>query len=141
MPRWIDAVRIVRADALRAAKTGPGGTGRATVFDFAGDGTGKTWLGSVTLPPGMATGPHHHGSTEVAFYLVRGRVEVRWGKQLDYVADLEPGDFAHFAPNVPHQERNLSEEETAELVAVRSDPDAVFVKLDTPVVEAPERRA
>jgi len=72
MVRWRDdGVRVVRAGTLGDAKRGPGGSGRATVFDFTGSGGETTWIGSVTLAPGVATGAHHHGRHEVAIFVVR----------------------------------------------------------------------
>ncbi len=60
---------------------GPGGTGRATAFDFAGAGSDKTWIGTVTNPPEHNTGPHHHGRHEAAIYIVHGRGQIRWGER------------------------------------------------------------
>ncbi len=104
-----------------AAKQGTGGTGRTTVFDYAGTGGGRTWIGTVTLPPGTRTGTHHHGRHEVSIYIVKGRLEIRWGEHLEYVADLEPGDFAYFAPFVPHREFNTHTVDTVDLIAIRSN--------------------
>jgi uncharacterized RmlC-like cupin family protein len=118
-----DAVRIVRGASLL-------GSARATAFDFAGSGGSKTWVGIVTMQPGACTGPHHHGIHEVAFYVSRGRAEVRWGERLEFRAELGAGDFAYFAPRVPHQERNLSERDTCEFVVVRSDDAGYVTRLD-----------
>lgn len=137
--RWrTGGVRVVRAAELRAQQTGPGGSGRATIFDFAGSGGRETWIGHVVLPPAIATGAHHHGRHEVAFYVLRGRSEVRWGPRLEYAAEVGPGDFAYFPPFVPHQERNLSDSDTLELLVVRSDNERIAVPLDEPPVEHPE---
>jgi len=83
-PIWRDdGVRVVRGTALAEALRGPSGSGRVTAFDFTGSGGAKTWIGSVTLAPGAATGAHHHGRHEVAVYVVRGRSEIRWGERLE----------------------------------------------------------
>lgn len=134
---WRDGVVFKRAGAL--AETRQAGGGRATVFDYAGTGGAKTWIGSVTIPPGVATGLHHHGRHEVTIYIVRGTTEIRWGANLEYVADAGPGDFVYFTPNVPHQERNPSATEPVELVAVRSDNERIAVKLGDTPVDKPER--
>lgn len=129
-------VRIVRADALEAARDTGGG--RATVVDFAGTGGQKTWVGSVTLPPLVATGAHHHGRHEVMIYVVRGRSEIRWGDRLEFAAEIGPGDFAFFPPFAPHQERNPDAREPVEFVAIRSDNEKIAVKLECQPVERPE---
>ena len=131
-----NAVRVLRAGEIDAAKTAAGG--RATVFDFAGTEARQTWFGAANLPPGVATGLHHHGRHEVAFYVAKGHPEVRWGERLEFAAQLGPGDYAYFPPYVPHQERNPSATETVELVVVRSDSERIAIKIDGPIAETPE---
>lgn len=136
--KWRADVRVVRAAALSRTMVGPFGSGRATAFDFAGSGGRQTWVGAVTLPPGANTGPHHHGRHEVAVYVVKGRSQIRWGEQLELAAEVGPGDFVYFAPFVPHQEVNLSADETLEFVVVRSDNEKIVVALDIAPAERPE---
>jgi uncharacterized RmlC-like cupin family protein len=133
-----DGVRVVRAAALDEAMRGPGGTGRATAFDFTGSGGKETWIGTVTLPPGADTGPHHHGRHEVAVYVVKGRSEIRWGERLEFAAEVGPGDVVYFAPYVPHQERNLDPAGTLDFVVVRSDNEKIVYKLDIALAEQTE---
>jgi len=104
--------------------------GRATAFDFAGTGGRETWIGAVTLQPGSKTGAHHHGRHEVAVYVVKGRGQIRWGERLEFSSDVNPGDFAYFAPYVPHQELNLSNDATLDFVVVRSDNERIAIDLD-----------
>ncbi|WP_368744351.1 cupin domain-containing protein [Desertibaculum subflavum] len=127
---WADGVRVVQGATLDAAMTGPAGSGRATAFDFAGTGGHATWIGRVALAPNARTGAHHHGRHEVAVYVVRGRGELRWGERLGYAAQIAAGDFAYFAPFVPHQERNVDIGEQLEIVVVRSDNERIAVGLD-----------
>ena len=131
--KWrTDGVTVVRGAAML-------GKGRATAFDFAGSGGRETWIGTVTMQPNAKTGAHHHGRHEVAIYVVKGRSQIRWGEQLEYAAEIGPGDFVYFAPFVPHQELNLSASETVDFVVVRSDNGGIVVKLDDVVpVEGPE---
>ncbi len=131
-----NAVRILRAGEIDAAKTAAGG--RATVFDFAGTEARQTWFGAANLAPGVATGLHHHGRHEVAFFVAAGHPEVRWGEQLEFVAQLGPGDCAYFPPFVPHQERNPSTTEPVALVVVRSDNERIAIKIAGAIAETPE---
>ena len=137
--KWRTGVTVVRAEAQEAARLGPGGTGRATVVDYAGTGGQQTWIGTVTSQPKAKTGTHHHGRHEVTIYVVKGRSEIRWGEQLEFAADVGPGDFVYFAPYVPHQELNPDEHETVDFVVVRSDNEKIVVALDDKPVERPER--
>ena len=136
--KWRTGVTVVRAAAQEAARLGPGGTGRATVVDYAGTGGQRTWIGTVTLQPKATTGAHHHGRHEVTIYVVKGRSEIRWGERLEFAAQVGPGDFVYFAPYVPHQELNLDADKTVDFVVVRSDNEKIAVPLDDRPVERPE---
>jgi uncharacterized RmlC-like cupin family protein len=116
----------------------PAGTGRATAFDFAGNGSERTWIGRVSLKPNAKTGAHHHGRHEVMVYVISGRTEIRWGDHLEFSADVGSGDLVYFSPYVPHQERNLSGNETVEFLVVRSDNEKIVVALDVAPTEHPE---
>jgi uncharacterized RmlC-like cupin family protein len=133
---WRDAIKVVRADALEAVARQA--SGRAAAFDFAGTGGCQTWIGTVTLQPNAKTGAHHHGRHEVAVYVATGRSEIRWGERLEFAAEVGPGDFVYFAPNVPHQERNLSPAENVRFVVARSDNERLAFGLDVSPVERPE---
>ena len=137
--KWRTGVTVVRAEAQKSARLGPGGTGRATVVDYVGTGGHQTWIGTVTLQPKAKTGTHHHGRHEVTIYVVKGRSEIRWGERLEFAADVGPGDFVYFAPYVPHQELNPDASETVDFVVVRSDNEKIVVALDDKPVERPEK--
>ena len=133
-----DGVKVVRADTLRKVTLEPSSAGRATAFDFCGGGGGETWIGTVTLQPHSKTGPHHHGRHEVVVYVAKGRAQIRWGERLEFAAEVSPGDFVYFAPYVPHQELNITNE-TIDFVVVRSDKERIAVGLDIVPVECPEQ--
>jgi uncharacterized RmlC-like cupin family protein len=133
-----DGVKVVRAETLRKVMLEPSSAGRATAFDFAGDGGRETWIGTVTLQPHAKTGPHHHGRHEVAVYVSKGRGEIRWGERLEFAAEVTAGDFVYFAPYVPHQELNIANE-TLDFVVVRSDKERIAVSLDIVPVQRPEQ--
>jgi uncharacterized RmlC-like cupin family protein len=136
--QWSDGVRIVRGKSLAEAMRHPSTGGRATAFDFASTGSRGTWIGTVILQPNAMTGAHHHGRHEVAIYVIGGRSEIRWGERLEYVTDVEPGDFVYFAPYVPHQERNPSASEAVQFLVVRTDNERIVVTLDTVPTEQPQ---
>ncbi len=136
--KWRTGVTVIRDAAQQAARLAPGGTGRATVVDYAGTGGSQTWIGTVTVQPGAKTGTHHHGRHEVTIYVVKGRSEIRWGERLEYAAEVGPGDFVYFAPFVPHQERNLDASQTVDFLVVRSDGEKIAISLDDKPVDQPE---
>ena len=136
--KWRDGVTVVRRESLEAQVQAPSGTGRATAFNFTGTGGERTWIGRVSLEPNAKTGAHHHGRHEVMVYVISGRTEIRWGSRLEFVAEVGAGDFVYFSPYVPHQERNVSDNETVEFLVVRSDNEKIAVSLDVALVERPE---
>lgn len=75
------------------------------------------------IPPGGIAKPHIHPEHETAIYLLKGRVELRYGEDLQHCQICEPGDFIFTPPGVPHQPCNLSATEPVYILAARNDPD------------------
>ena len=131
-------VRVIPAGSLDANTPQTPGMNRAAAINFARVGAQKIWAGTVHIRAGAKTGAHHHGPLESVIYVVRGKARMRWGAELEFVAEAGPGDFIYVPPYVPHQEINASSDETLECVLVRSDNEAVVVNLDIEPVEKPE---
>jgi uncharacterized RmlC-like cupin family protein len=70
--------------------------------------------------------------------VAKGRAQIRWGEQLEFAAEVSPGDFVYFAPYVPHQEVNLASD-TLDFVVIRSDKERIAVGLDIVPVARPEQ--
>jgi uncharacterized RmlC-like cupin family protein len=111
---------------------------RAAAITHATAGANKLWAGTVTIHPNAKTGAHHHGELESVIYVVNGRARMRWGEQLEYMAEAGPGDFIFVPPYVPHQEINAKPDEPLMCVLVRSGQEPIVVNLDIPAVEEPE---
>ena len=77
----------------------------------------------VIIPPGAAAEPHFHKGFESAVYVLKGRVETRYGPGLKESVITEAGDFLFIPPDVPHQPVNLSTTEAAQAIVVRNDPN------------------
>lgn len=131
-------VRIVRSTELDTNTPQTPGMHRAAAISHATAGAQKLWAGTVSIEPRAKTGAHHHGALESVIYVVRGRARMRWGEQLEFMAEAGPGDFIYVPPYVPHQEINAGGDEPLECVLVRSDQDPVVVNLDIAGVEQPE---
>lgn len=137
--RWKhDGVRVIRGCDLDPNTPQTAGMSRAAAVTAARTGAAKLWAGTVTIDPGAKTGAHHHGELESVIYVVKGRARMRWGEQLEFVAEAGPGDFIFVPPYVPHQEINASDGDTLDCVLVRSGSEAVVVNLDIPAAEEPE---
>jgi uncharacterized RmlC-like cupin family protein len=134
-----NGVRIVKGDQLDPNTLQTPGMHRAAAIDAARVGAQKIWAGTVSISPNAKTGAHHHGGLESVIYVVRGKARMRWGNQLEFVAEAGPGDFIFVPPYVPHQEINADPGESLECVLVRSDNEAVVVNLEIEPAEKPEQ--
>lgn len=87
--------------------------------------TGATGISMnlAIIPPGGTAEPHFHANYETAIYLLKGRVETRYGQGLKQTKIAEAGDFIFVPPGVPHQPRNLSADEPAYALVARNDPN------------------
>ena len=138
-PRWkYDGVRVVHAGELDINTAQTPGMNRAAAITYARAGAEKLWAGTVVIHPKAKTGAHHHGPVESVIYVVSGKARMRWGDQLEFMAEAGPGDFIYVPPYVPHQEINASPDEPLECVLCRSGQEPVVVNLDIVPVERPE---
>jgi uncharacterized RmlC-like cupin family protein len=131
-------VRVIPGSQLDANTPQTPGMSRAAAITFARVGAAKLWAGTVTIHPNAKTGAHHHGDLESVIYVVRGRARMRWGENLEFVAEAGPGDFIYVPPFVPHQEINADADHPLECVLVRSGQEPVVVNLDIKPAEPPE---
>ena len=137
--RWkLHGVRVVKSTDLDGNTAQTPGMNRAAAITNARTGAGKLWAGTVVIHAKAKTGAHHHGALESVIYVVSGRARMRWGDNLEFIAEAGPGDFIYVPPFVPHQEINASRSEALECVLVRSDGEAVAINLDIDPVEPPE---
>jgi len=92
---------------------------------ISGQTTGAKGLSMnlVVIPPGASAEPHYHKDFETGIYVLKGRVETRYGEQMEKSVINEAGDFIFIPPNLPHQPFNLSDSETAVGIVVRNDPN------------------
>jgi len=134
----VHGVKVIPGDQLDPNTPQTPGMDRKAAINFARVGAQKIWAGTVSIQANAKTGAHHHGHLESVIYVLKGRARMRWGEQLEYVAEAGPGDFIFVPPYVPHQEINASTDDTLECVLVRSDNEAVVVNLDIEPAEKPE---
>jgi uncharacterized RmlC-like cupin family protein len=130
-------IRVVKAGELDLNTPQTPGMTRAAAITHARAGASKLWAGTVVVEPNAKTSAHHHGEVETVLYIVRGRARFRWGENLEYFAEADPGDFIYVPPFVPHQEMNASPEMPVEAVVVRSGQDPVVVNLNIVGAEQP----
>jgi uncharacterized RmlC-like cupin family protein len=101
-------------------------------------GSQGIWGGMTVVAPNTASGMHHHGELETIIYVVSGHGKMRWGEQMEFEQEVEPGDFIYVPPFVPHQEMNPSPDTPSQWVIVRNAQEPIVVNLeplDTPQKE------
>lgn len=77
----------------------------------------------IIIPPAGSADPHLHKGYETAIYLLKGKVDTRYGDKLEKSIICEEGDFILIRPDVPHQPINLSATEPALAIVARNDPN------------------
>ena len=77
----------------------------------------------IIIPPAGSADPHLHKGYETAIYLLKGKVDTRYGDKLEKSIICQEGDFILIRPDVPHQPINLSATEPALAVVARNDPN------------------
>jgi uncharacterized RmlC-like cupin family protein len=75
----------------------------------------------IIIPPGGAAEPHLHKGYETAIYLLKGRVDTRYGQNLENSLICQEGDFIYINADVPHQPVNLSVTESVVALVARND--------------------
>ncbi len=123
-------VKIIHADELDTNTPQTAGMTRAAAITHAKAGANTLWAGTMLVQPDAKTGPHHHGELETVLYVLKGRVRMRWGDQLEFSDEASAGDFIYVPPYVPHQEINADPNNSCEAVVVRNGQEPVVVNLD-----------
>lgn len=109
-----DLLTIVRAGNGDADTTQTHNARRVTGIGAENSPADGFWVGKVFTGPGEVSGAHHHGDSQTAGYVLKGRAFIRYGERYESVVYLDEGDFLYVPPNMPHIEGNASD--TEELV-------------------------
>jgi uncharacterized RmlC-like cupin family protein len=94
-------------------------------------GSSAIWMGETRVAPRVASGPHHHGKSETAIYVVAGNPEFIYEENGREVRLLtKPGDYVYVPPFVHHIESNAHSDEEAVVVIARTTQEAIVENLD-----------
>ncbi|HEV3362878.1 MAG TPA: cupin domain-containing protein [Acidimicrobiia bacterium] len=83
----------------------------------ASAGATRISMNLVIIPPHGSAEPHFHRGFETAVYMMKGRVDVRYGPELEELLVLEEGDFLFIPADMPHQPINHADEAAFAIVA------------------------
>lgn len=97
----------------------------------------KNTMAKSIVPPGGRNQRHFHISTDALWYILKGRLKIFYGPDHELKeAVIEAGDFVYIPHGEIHGLINLSNEETAELIAVYggvgSKEEAQIVYIEKP---------
>jgi len=92
-------------------------------------GAANIYMGVFRVPAGNQSRPHYHADCESAVYMLSGRLNVRWGEELEHELALEPGDLVYVPPRETHLLENPSDREAAEYVVARDAPQEDSVEV------------
>jgi uncharacterized RmlC-like cupin family protein len=81
-------VKIVHSDELDLNTPQTSDMTRAAAITHARTGASKLWAGTIMVQADAKTGPQHHGELGTVLYVVKGRIRMRWGNQLERKTDL-----------------------------------------------------
>jgi len=126
----MDRLHHVPADACSSATAQTSGMSRFAAITGDGAGSRALWMGRTHVAPGASSGPHHHGRSETAIYVVTGTPSfVYRDGDREVRIRTRPGDFVYVPPFVPHVEPNEGSDEEAVVVVARTTQEAIVVNL------------
>lgn len=123
-------VKIIKPYMFDSSTPQTPGMQRAAAVSKQLAGSEGLWAGITVVLPNVASGVHHHGEQETVIYVVSGRGMMRWGANMEFEEEVEPGDFIFVPPFVPHQEINPSPDTPSQWVIVRNSQEPIVVNLE-----------
>jgi uncharacterized RmlC-like cupin family protein len=121
----------VPADACTGSTAQTSGMSRFAAISGEAVGSRALWMGRTHVAPGASSGPHHHGVSETAIFVVSGTPTfVCMDGDREVRIRTRPGDFVYVPPNVPHVESNEDSDEEAVVVIARTTQEAIVVNLE-----------
>ena len=126
----IPTVRIIKPHQFDANTAQTPGMQLVAAVSRELAGSQSIWGGITIVSPNTASGIHHHGEIETIIYVVSGHGKMRWGNNMEFEQEVEPGDFIYVPPFVPHQEINPSPDEPSQWVIVRNSQEPIVVNLE-----------
>ncbi|GHO91913.1 mannose-6-phosphate isomerase [Reticulibacter mediterranei] len=127
--QWEQAVRVIKPHQFDSNTPQTPGMQRVSAVSRELAGSRGIWAGVTVVSPHVASGKHHHGELETVIYVVSGHGKIRWGEELQFEQNVDPGDFIYVPPFVPHQEINPGDE-PSQWVIVRNSQEPIVVNLE-----------
>ena len=121
----------VAAESLSGTTAQTHGMVRSAAISGELTGAQHLWMGQTTVAARAASGPHHHGESETAIYVVSGTPEFIYQQDgAEVRLRTKPGDYIFVPPFVPHIESNAHSDEDAVVVLARTTQEAIVENLE-----------
>lgn len=117
---------LVRRDERRPATGLPSGSAGEEAFR---DPHG--WVGFIDLPPGAASGWHHHGEWDSYACVLSGVLRWEFGERGDQAIEVAAGDTGRMPAHVVHRDVSASDEPLS-MILFRAGQGELTFSVDGP---------
>src|SRR5436305_14999417 len=113
----IPTVRIIKPHQFDTNTAQTPGMQRIAAVSRELAGSQSIWGGITIVSPNTASGIDHYGEIETIIYVVSGHGKMRWGNNMEFEQEVEPGDFIYVPPSLRQHEINPSHDAASPCVA------------------------
>jgi len=122
--------QLVRRTERRPASGLPAGSHGEEAFADPG-----AWVGFIELPPGAASGWHHHGDWDSYACVLRGRLRWEFGVDGTDAIEVRPGDTGRMPAGTIHRDVSAGDE-SLEMVLFRAGSGPLTIDVAGPQLAA-----
>lgn len=117
---------LVRRTDRRAASGLPAGSRGEEAFADP-----NAWVGFIDLPPGAASGWHHHGEWDSYACVLRGVLRWEFGGTGDEALEVHAGDVGRMPAHIVHRDVSAGDEDLS-MILFRSGEGPLTIDIDGP---------
>ncbi|HVM25124.1 MAG TPA: cupin domain-containing protein [Candidatus Limnocylindrales bacterium] len=117
---------LVRRSERRPATGLPAGSRGEEAFADPG-----AWVGFIDLPPGAASGWHHHGEWDSYACVLRGVLRWEYGAGGSEALEVAPGDVGRMPAHVVHRDVSAGDEDLS-MILFRAGEGPLTIDVDGP---------
>ena len=117
---------LVRRSDRRPASGLPAGSRGEEAFSDA-----RGWVGFIDLPPGAASGWHHHGEWDSYACVLRGVLRWEYGPGGAEAIEIGAGDVGRMPAHVVHRDVSAGEEDLS-MILFRAGEGELTIDVDGP---------
>lgn len=116
---------LITCKVIRASETYAGKQGFNYFHGISAESTASSHICMhlLTIAPGGRAKAHLHEHHETAIYVLSGRAEMYYGKELEHHLVVSTGDMLYIPAGMPHLPFNSSQSEPCSAVIARTDPN------------------